>query len=238
MNNSGVKIIIFYFLIFFCFGMIIETCFCININKKFKNMNIKSFANYCIIALLTMLMLGGCSRTVKRIDPSTQTDLSGKWNDTDSRLTSEAMIKQMLEHRWLIDFTKANRNRPDERPVIIVGLVNNKSHEHINTETFIRDLERAIVNNASIRLVGTGANREELRRERADQQEFASQETAKRWGKELGADFMLQGSLNSIVDGYKRNQAVYYQIDLTLTNLETNEIVWPGNKEIKKMIRN
>jgi PBP1b-binding outer membrane lipoprotein LpoB len=49
---------------------------------------------------------------------------------------------------------------------------------------------------------------------------------------------MLQGTVNSIVDGYKRNQAVYYQIDLMLSNIETNEIVWMGNKEIKKMIRN
>ena len=194
----------------------------------------KSFANYCIIAFLTVLMLGGCSRTVKRIDPSTQTDLSGRWNDTDSRLTANAMIEQMFGNRWAVVFEQQHR----KKPVLIVGLVNNKSHEHISTETFIRDLERAIINDGSIRLVQAGANREELRRERADQQEFASAETAKRWGRELGADFMLQGSVNSIVDGYKRNQAVYYQVDLMLTNLETNEIVWMGNKEIKKMIRN
>jgi len=197
-------------------------------------MNMKSFANYCIIAFLTVLMLGGCSRTVKRIDPSTQTDLSGRWNDTDSRLTANAMIEQMFGNRWAVAFEQQHR----KRPVIIVGLVNNKSHEHINTETFIRDLERAILNDGSIRLVEAGAHREALRRERADQQEFASAETAKRWGRELGADFMLQGSVNSIVDGYKRNQAVYYQVDLMLTNLETNERVWMGNKEIKKMIRN
>ena len=197
-------------------------------------MNIKSFANYCIIAFLTVLMLGGCSRTVKRIDPSTQTDLSGRWNDTDSRLTANAMIEQMFGNRWAVIFEQQHR----KKPVLIVGLVNNKSHEHISTETFIRDLERAIINDGSIRLVQAGANREELRRERADQQEFASPETAKRWGRELGADFMLQGSVNSIVDGYKRNQAVYYHVNLMLSNLETNEIVWMNTKEIKKMIRN
>ena len=198
-------------------------------------MNMKSFASYCIIALLPMLILGGCaSRTVKRIDPNTQTDLSGRWNDTDSRLTANAMIEQMFGNRWAVVFEQQHR----KKPVLIVGLVNNKSHEHINTETFIRDLERAIINDGSIRLVEAGANREALRRERADQQEFASPETAKRWGRELGADFMLQGSVNSIVDGYKRNQAVFYQVDLMLTNLETNERVWMGNKEIKKMIRN
>jgi uncharacterized protein (TIGR02722 family) len=192
----------------------------------------KSF--FCVAALLIVLMLGGCGRQVKRIDPNTATDLSGRWNDTDSRLTATAMIEQMFGNRWAVAFEQ----RHQKPPVLIVGLVANKSHEHINTETFIRDLERAIINNGSIRLVQAGERREELRRERAGQQDFASAETAKRWGLELGADFMLQGTLNSIVDGYRRNQSVYYQVDLMLTNIETNEVVWMGNKEIKKMIRN
>ena len=194
----------------------------------------KYFTKCCLIAFLAIITLGGCSHSVKRIDPSTQTDLSGRWNDTDSRLTANAMIEQMFGNRWALVFEQQHK----KRPVIIVGLVNNKSHEHINTETFIKDLERAIINNGSIRLVEAGENREALRRERANQQEFASPETAKRWGRELGADFMLQGTVNSIVDGYKKNQAVYYQIDLSLSNLETNARVWMGNKEIKKMIRN
>ena len=194
----------------------------------------KYFTNFCLIAFLALITLSGCSRSVKRIDPSTQTDLSGRWNDTDSRLTAAAMIEQMFGNQWATAFEQ----RHQKKPVIIVGLINNKSHEHISTETFIRDLERAIVNNGSIRLVEAGDRREELRRERAGQQDFASPETAKRWGLELGADFMLQGTVNSIVDGYRRNQAVYYQIDLMLNNIETNERVWMGNKEIKKMIRN
>ena len=197
-------------------------------------MNKKSFVKYCLIVSLAIIALSGCFRTVKRVDPSSQTDLSGRWNDTDSRLTATAMVEQMFGNRWAEQFELQH----GKKPILIVGLVNNKSHEHINTETFINDLERAIVNNGSIRLVQAGANREELRLERANQQEFASPETAKRWGRELGADFMLQGTVNSIVDAYKKNQAVYYQIDLMLSNLETNEIVWFGNKEIKKMIRN
>ena len=194
-------------------------------------MKMKYFVSFCLIAFL---MLGGCSRSVKRIDPSTQTDLSGRWNDTDSRTTATAMIEQMFGNRWAVVFEQQHR----KKPVIIVGLVTNKSHEHISSETFINDLERAIINNGSIRLVEAGDKREELRRERAGQQDFASPETTKRWGLELGADFMLQGTINSIVDEYRRNRTVTYQIDLTLANIETNERVWMGNHTIKKAIRN
>ena len=59
----------------------------------------------------------------------------------------------------------------------------------------------------------------------------------KKWGRELGADFMLQGTINSTVDEYKRDKVVSYQIDLQLTNIETNEVVWIGDKKIKKKVR-
>jgi PBP1b-binding outer membrane lipoprotein LpoB len=48
----------------------------------------------------------------------------------------------------------------------------------------------------------------------------------------------LQGSINSIVDAHKRKKVVYYQIDLELTNIETNEVVWLGDKKIAKYVRN
>jgi uncharacterized protein (TIGR02722 family) len=194
----------------------------------------KVFVKYSLIALLVTIAIGSCSRSIKRIDPGTQTDLSGRWNDTDSRLTAEALIEQMFGKSWAIAFEQTHK----KKPVIVVGLVNNKSHEHINTETFIKDLEKAVINNGSIRLVQAGEKREELRRERAGQQEFASPETTKKWGRELGADFMLQGTVNSIVDSYRKEQTVMYQVDLELSNIETTEIVWMGDKKIKKFIRN
>lgn len=194
----------------------------------------KMIIKYSVVALVAIISLGSCARSIKRIDPGTQTDLSGRWNDTDSRVTAEAMIEQMFGNAWSVAFEQRHR----KKPVIVVGLINNKSHEHISTETFIKDLEKAIVRNGSIRLVQAGEKREELRRERAGQQEFASPETAKKWGRELGADFMLQGTVNSIVDSYKKDQTVMYQIDLELSNIETTEIVWMGDHKIKKMIRN
>ncbi|MFQ3579050.1 MAG: penicillin-binding protein activator LpoB, partial [Bacteroidales bacterium] len=118
------------------------------------------------------------------------------------------------------------------------GMVKNKSHEHISAETFIKDLEKAFINSGRVRLVQAGAKREELRAERADQQEFASKSTAKKWGQELGADFILQGTINSILDSYNKEKIIYYQIDLELTDLETNEVVWIGDKKIKKYVKN
>lgn len=163
------------------------------------------------LVVLTIALINGCAnRKITRVDPNETIDLSGRWNDSDSRLVSEEMIGDLLTSAWIPRYLKAN----DKRPVVVVGLVENKSHEHINSETFIKDVEKAIIRDGNIRLVVAGEKRNELRKERAEQQDYASPETTKKWGKELGADFILQGTINSIVDSYKKQKVVTYQIDL------------------------
>ncbi len=187
--------------------------------------------------VVLFILLGACSsqKKVTRVSPDEQIDLSGRWNDTDSRLTAEAMINQSLTEPWLNNFRDTHGG---DKPVVICGFVKNKSHEHINAETFIKDMEKAFLNSQQVRLVQGGEKREEIRKERADQQDFSSAETMKAWGREVGADFMLQGTINSIVDSEGRETVNFYQVNLELTNIETNEIVWIGDKKIKKYIKN
>lgn len=188
------------------------------------------------IALIALLGFGvqSCFHNVARVDADKDIDISGAWNDVDSRMTSEAMITQVLEEDWLKNHMAAKKTQP----VVIVGIIKNNSHEHINAETFCKDIEKAFIQSKKVRLVQGGEKREEIRGERADQQNNSSVSTMKKWGLEVGADYMMQGSINSIVDAYKRKKVVYYQIDLELTNLETNEIVWIGDKKIKKFVKN
>jgi uncharacterized protein (TIGR02722 family) len=190
---------------------------------------------YLTFFAFAFLLVSSCgNRKVKRIDPSTQTDLSGRWNDTDSRLVAEEMIKDVLERPWRTQFS----SQFDRRPVVIVGSVRNRSSEHIEALTFIKNIERAFINSGVVSVVQSGEDRKELRDERSEQQIFASEESRKRWGKEKGADFMMNGVINSITDQYKNRRTITYQINLELTNLETNEKVWLGEKEIKKFIKN
>ncbi|WP_016777822.1 penicillin-binding protein activator LpoB [Anaerophaga thermohalophila] len=191
---------------------------------------------YFLSLLALVAILQSCAtRKVERIGTEEVIDLSGRWNDTDSRMVAEAMVEQILDAQWLLNFQEKHDGK---RPVVIVGLVYNKSHEHIEAETFIKDVERAFINSGKVRLVQAGDKREELRRERAAQQEFASPETVKAWGKELGADFILNGDISSIVDTYKNERVNYYQVNLELTDIETSEIVWIGEKKIRKYIKN
>ena len=181
-----------------------------------------------------MALIAGCGggKKVTRLDTDTVTDLSGKWNDTDSRLVAEEMVSDCLSRPWLTEFATSQ----GRKPVVTVGTIRNLTSEHIAMETFISDFERELINSAQIRFVASKEARSEIREERQEQQEFASRETAKRMREETGADFILQGAIKTITDQEGGAKAVLYQTDLELINIESMEKVWIGDKKIKKGI--
>ena len=187
-----------------------------------------------LIPIIIMLIIAGCGpeKKVSRIDPEEITDLSGRWNDTDSRLVSQEMINDCLNHQWMTQHI-ANKGK---KPILIVGSMKNKSSEHIPVKTFVNDIERAFINSAQVTVVSSVADREELRSEKEDQKIFASPETIKEMGREMGADYMMTGEINTIVDQEGGKKVIFYQADLTLTSIETNVKVWLGQKKIKKFI--
>jgi len=183
---------------------------------------------------VSAIAISSCSRQVTRINPDQAIDISGNWNNTDSRMVAQELTTNILNAAWLNNHTQ----QAGKKPVVVVGMVQNKSHEHIEAETFIKDLEQSFLQTQRIGLVQGGKKREELRGEKADQQTNASVSTMKKFGLESGADFILQGSINSIVDSHKRQKVVYYQVNLELTNIQTNEVVWIGDKKIAKYVKN
>ncbi|MEJ2481543.1 MAG: penicillin-binding protein activator LpoB [Gemmatimonadota bacterium] len=192
--------------------------------------------------LLGAVVLAGCSnKNVSRIEPDTVTDLSGRWNDTDSRLVANALIQQSLTDPWLSRYATGHAG---ETPAVIVGSFRNRSSEHIPVNTFVNDLENAYINSGAVTVVASDADRDQIRAEREDQQEFARADTRARLGQELGANYVLQGELSSIEDeetttrfGASRNEKiVFYQVDARLVDLESNAVVWSGQHKIKKYI--
>lgn len=181
-----------------------------------------------------LLILGGCASTkVERVAVDETIDLSGRWNDTDSRLVSEEMVKDVMARPWISNHRDENRGK---NPSVIVGTVRNRSDEHINTQTFVKDLERGLINSGKVDLVADSNERRAIREERKDQASHSSEETAKEEGQEIGADFMLQGDINTITDRVDGKEVKYYQINLELIHMESHKKVWLGEKKIKKVV--
>jgi uncharacterized protein (TIGR02722 family) len=191
----------------------------------------KLVAGMCLLTLA--LVASGCASTnVSRVDAATVTDFSGRWNDTDSRLVAEEMVKAALGEPWLENSTKA-KGRP---PVVVVGTVANRSHEHVNIPTFINDLERELTSSQRVVFVAGKGQREELRDERREQATHALESTQKAPGKEIGADYLLRGSISTIQDEADGTKAIFYQVDLEMVDLSNNVKSWFGQKKIKKIV--
>lgn len=193
--------------------------------------NIMKYFQFTVSCALLALM--SCSTQIARVGTDTDIDLSGEWNDVDSRMVAESITEELLSQPWYARYSASLSNVP----TVIVGVVRNNSSEHINTGTFIKDIERAMVNSARLDVVASSDQQEVLREERANQDLYVSEETRKQIGNELGADIMLLGSINTINDIEGRRQVRFYQIDIELLDIETNRKLWIGQKEIKKYIR-
>ena len=185
-------------------------------------------------AVVLLAGLAACNSTrVARVDPASVTDLSGRWNDADSRLVASALIGQWLDADWATQWAKSHGGRA---PTVIIGGFANRTLEHIPVMTLTRDLERAYMSSGAVRIVASADERQSVRVERADQQSNALAATRARTAMEQGAQFMLQGDVQAIEDSQGREKAVTYQVDATLVDLESNAKVWVGQHRIKKVI--
>lgn len=185
-----------------------------------------------MLGFLVLPFLFACATKVERMDNRLIKDVSGRWNDTDSQMVAAEMIQDCLNSGW---YTKAT-TRLGKEPVVIVGSVANDSMEHINTATFVEEIQRALINSGKVEFVANHEERGELRQERLEQDEFASEQTRKAFGREVGADYMLSGVINSIVDSQSKKAVVFYQVNMKLIDIESNKIVWNGQKQIKKYV--
>ncbi|MFB3909923.1 MAG: penicillin-binding protein activator LpoB [Candidatus Eisenbacteria bacterium] len=199
-----------------------------------KKQIIRGVAFRALLAGIVIALGAGCAsrKEVARVSPDTTIDLSGRWNDADSRQVADAVIEDCLAGTWILDHVAQKQSRP----VVIVGAIRNQSLEHIPTGTFVADIERAMVNSGKVDVVATAEERSDIRDERADQWENASEETVKRMGRERGADYMLTGTVQSIEDQEGGSKVVFYQVDLTLIDIESNRKAWIGGEKIKKTV--
>jgi uncharacterized protein (TIGR02722 family) len=196
-------------------------------------MRVRFFA-VVLISVWAFSACGSLNPDVMRVDAGTQIDLSGYWNDTDVRIVCEALIKDCLNSPRVDQAIKAKAGKI---PVVLVGRFRNESDEHIDTSIISNTMEVMLSKSGKLELVAGGGVRDEIRAERHDQQSNASEATAAALGKETGADFLLTGTVRTIIDKADNKTARTYFVNAEMSNIETNQRMWMGqNSGIKKVI--
>jgi uncharacterized protein (TIGR02722 family) len=198
--------------------------------------SMKRIVKATIVVFAALALFGSCSSNPKvtRVDAGTQVDLSGLWNDSDVRIVCDSLIKACLESPRVAQEIA----RRGGTPTVLVGNFRNESDEHIDTSIISSTMEVAIFNSGKLDFVAGGGARAELRAERQDQQGNASEATAAALGNETGADFLLTGSVKTIIDRAGGTATRTYFVTAEMTNIETNARMWmEQNNEIKKIIQ-
>ncbi|AEF86838.1 putative lipoprotein [Treponema primitia ZAS-2] len=199
----------------------------------------KTHVLFAVTAAALFALFSSCSSgPVTRVSADTQVDLSGRWNDTDVRQVCESLIAGCLSAPSVDRFINTySTSHQGELPTVLVGNFRNTSSEHIDTTIISGIMRSAIINSGKLEFVAGGDTRDELRAERQEQQSNASEASAAALGNETGATFMLNGTVQAIVDRNGNTSVRSYFVHASLTNIETNRILWEGeNNEIKKVI--
>jgi len=168
-------------------------------------------------------------------NPKEQEIVDDKWNPTDANKTAETIIKAVVTKNWLIDYMQSNGGK---KPIVIVDDIENRTNEHIDTAAIGQALQNELINSGKIRFIDKAA-REKIMKEIKYHNEsgMVSEASAKKKGKQIGADFFMVGEITAIENiqgGYK---TVTYTTTVRLTNLETSEILFSESYQIKKKFK-
>ena len=155
--------------------------------------------------------------------------MNDQWSETDMQVSVKSMVASLVQHNSIVNARKM--------PTVMVTNLQNKTSEHIDTQSIMDMVRVELTNSGKVRFVDKEA-REDISNEYDYQNSgMVSQETKKGPGGQIGADFIINGRLDSIVQEVGKEKTVYYKLTLNLTNLRTGIIAWTNHKEIRKAYR-
>jgi uncharacterized protein (TIGR02722 family) len=188
--------------------------------------------------LLALAWAASACRSVSYGDPEATETVSVEWGSTDLQTFSRRMTESLLEAPQLA-FQEAPRTRDDPRIVVYMGGVRNETSEHVDTQGVTDVIRSELLRSGRFRFVageqGQGEIGEQVRFQQGSGR--VDPEQAKAFGKQLGADVVLYGTLRSIEkksSGLSKTKDVYYQLVMNAVGIESGELIWSDVADLRK----
>jgi len=155
--------------------------------------------------------------------------LTDKWSESDMQAAVKDLVNSAVSHPAI-----ASAKRP---PIVMVTRLQNKTAEHIDTQSITDMFTVELMRSGRVTFVDKAA-REDISEEYDYQDSgMVNRETKKGKGGQVGADFIMNGRLDSIVQEAGKDKTVYYKLTMNLTNLKTGLIQWTDHKQLRKMYK-
>lgn len=187
----------------------------------------KIFHLFWAISLLTLsLWVIGCAGESVYVPPDSVTQFDDSYSDTDLRIMAEQMTRSLITTPKIANSTK---------PLVVAILdIQNKTSQHINTEDITDKLMMAMLKTGRMRFVDRTLLKSMAKEISLSSTGLVDPAQQKQLGKMAAADILMSGEITSINKANARASMTYYRLSLHLTDLETNEIIWADETEIKK----
>jgi penicillin-binding protein activator len=155
--------------------------------------------------------------------------LNDSWSETDMQKAVQELVAGLTKYRGITEAKKP--------PRVMVTRLQNKTSEVIDTQNIMDMIRVELSQSGNVKFID-----KEARQDVADEYEYqnsgmVNKSTKKGPGGQVGADYVINGRLDSIVQEVGKNKTVYYKLTLNLTNLTTTEIDWTGQKQIRKSFK-
>ena len=191
--------------------------------------------NFLSLAFVVVIAMGFASCGPKAFvkgqydDAERENLMNDQWSETDMQVAVKTMVDSMVGHVAIANAKKL--------PTVMVTSLQNKTSEHIDTQNIMDMVRVDLTNSGKVQFVDKEA-REDISNEYQYQNSgTVSEETKKTPGGQIGADFIINGRLDSIVQEVGKDKSVYYKLTLNLTNLKTGVISWTNYKQIRKTFK-
>jgi penicillin-binding protein activator len=155
--------------------------------------------------------------------------MNDQWSETDMQVAVKSMVSSMVSHASI-----ANAARP---PIVMVTSLQNKTSEHIDTQNIMDMVRVDLTNSGKVQFIDKEARGDISDEYNYENSGTTAEESKKSNGGQTGADFIINGRLDSIVQEVGKDKSVYYKLTLNLTNLKTGVISWTNYKQIRKTFK-
>ena len=195
--------------------------------------------------LLSLALLAGCS-SVRYDDPGKTETLNIDYGSTDLQTLATGMVESLVAAPAL-NYMDNSGKGDDKRIIVYPGGIENRTSEHIDTQGIMDKIQTALLKTGKFRFVAAAQGQEEIGEQVRFQQGSGRvrADMAREFGKQLGADVVVYGTLrsidkkkgSSIESGGTRTEDVYYQFVLQAVNIDTAEVIWQEEEELRKTAR-
>ena len=180
--------------------------------------------------VVCMVMFAGCRATTRDYSPDDTIHYDEGYDFSDKNAIVDYLVTSLVNRSPL-----AARN---DRPVLVIYGVANRTSEHIETGGITDDIRQEVLRSGKARFVSK-VQRDNIAAETEYQYGGnVSAETRIQRARQVGAEYMLTGTLRSIKKNQpkqvrlKKKTLQYYSLTLELTDLQTGLVEWTDSAEI------